>query len=111
MTQSPILLLALNNTPNNAGVLSGKLFEYLAAKRPIFGIGPPNADAAAILNETKAGSMIHFDDFEGMKTQVLNLYNKYKNNTLVVTSAAIDKFSRKSCAEAFANLLNEITVK
>lgn len=111
MTQSPILLLALNNTPNNAGVLSGKLFEYLAAKRPIFGIGPPNADAAAILNETKAGSMIHFDDFEGMKTQVLNLYNKYKNNTLVITSSAIDKFSRKSCAEAFANLLNEITVK
>ena len=94
MTQSPILLLALNNTPNNAGVLSGKLFEYLAAKRPIFGIGPPNADAAAILNETKAGSMIHFDDFEGMKTQVLNLYNKYKNNTLVVTSAVIDTFYR-----------------
>lgn len=108
MVQSPILLLPLNNTPNNAGVLSGKLFEYLAAKRPIFGVGLPNADAASILKETQAGVMVDFDDYEGTKKQVLNLYAQYKSNTLTIQSNSIDKYSRKNCAGAYTKLLNEI---
>ncbi len=109
MTQSPVLLLALNNTPNNAGVLSGKLFEYLAAKRPIFGIGLPDADAAAILKSTQAGTMVHFDDYEGTKKAVLDLYQKYKSNMLFVSSSSIDKYSRENCAKDYALLLNDIS--
>ncbi|MBK8368013.1 MAG: glycosyltransferase [Bacteroidetes bacterium] len=109
MAQSPVLLLPLNNTPNNAGVLSGKLFEYLAAKRPIFGIGLPDADAAAILKSTQAGTMVHFDDYEGTKKAVLDLYQKYKLNQLSISSSSIDKYSRENCAKDYANLLNEIS--
>ena len=111
MMQSPILLLPLNNTPNNAGVLSGKLFEYLAAKRPIFGIGLPNADAASILKETQAGVMLDFDDYEGMKKQVLILYDQYKSKQLVIQSSSIDKYSRKNCAAAYAKLLDEVSLR
>lgn len=107
MTQSPVLLLALNNTPNNAGVLSGKLFEYLAAKRPIFGIGLPDADAAAILKSTQAGNMVHFDDYEGTKKAVIELYQKYKTNQLFITSSSIENYSRKNCAKDYSELLNE----
>ena len=109
MAQSPVLLLPLNNTPNNAGVLSGKLFEYLAAKRPIFGIGLPDADAAAILKSTQAGTMVHFDDYEGTKKAVLDLYQKYKSNQLSISSSSIDKYSRENCAKDYASLLNEIS--
>ncbi len=109
MVQSPVLLLPLNNTPNNGGVLSGKLFEYLAAKRPIFGIGLPDADAAAILKETQAGTMVHFDDYEGTKKAVLELYQKYKSNQLFINSTSIDKYSRENCAKDYALLLDEIT--
>ena len=109
MVRSPVLLLALNNTPNNAGVLSGKLFEYLAAKRPIFGIGLPDADAAAILKSTQAGTMVHFDDYEGTKKAVLDLYQKYKSNQLSISSSSIDKYSRENCAKHYASLLNEIS--
>lgn len=109
MAQSPILLLALNNTPNNAGVLSGKLFEYLAAKRPIFGIGLPNGDAAAILKETGAGVMVDFDDYEGTKQQILKLYEHYKNNLLFVSSKVIDNYSREQCAYQYTELLNGIS--
>jgi glycosyltransferase involved in cell wall biosynthesis len=109
MAQSPVLLLPLNNTPNNGGVLSGKLFEYLAAKRPIFGIGLPDADAAAILKSTQAGTMVHFDDYEGTKKAVLDLYKKYKSNQLFINSSSIDKYSRENCAKDYAYLLNEIS--
>jgi hypothetical protein len=108
MVQSPILLLPLNNTPNNAGVLSGKLFEYLAAKRPILGVGLPNADAASILKETQAGVMVDFDDYEGTKNLVLDLYAQYKSNTLTIQSNSIDKYSRENCAGAYTKLLDEI---
>ena len=108
MAQSPVLLLPINNTPNNAGVLSGKLFEYLAAKRPIFGIGLPDADAASILKSTHAGTMVHFDDYEGTKQAVLDLYQKFKTNQLFINSSSIDKYSRENCAKDYAALLNEI---
>jgi glycosyltransferase involved in cell wall biosynthesis len=109
MTQSPVLLLPLNNTPNNAGVLSGKLFEYLAARRPIFGIGLPDADAAAILKQTRAGVMVDFDDAEGTRLEILKLYEKYRSNTLNIQSGSIDRYSRESCAKDYAALLNEIS--
>lgn len=109
MVQSPVLLLPLNNTPNNAGVLSGKLFEYLAARRPIFGIGLPDADAASILKETKAGVMVDFDDYEGTKKQITELYQKYKTGNLKIESNSIDKYSRENCAKEYALLLKQIT--
>jgi len=108
MMQSPILLLSLNNTPNNEGVLSGKLFEYLAAKRPIFGIGLPHADAAEILKATQSGTMVHFDDYEGTKKAVLDLYQKYKSKQLEINSFAIDQYSREQCAKDYVKLLYDI---
>ncbi len=108
MAQSPVLLLPLNNTPNNKGVLSGKLFEYLAAGRPIFGVGMPDGDAAIILKETGAGILCDFDDYEGTKKAVSDLYQKYKSNQLFVNSSSIEKYSRENCAKEYASFLNEI---
>ncbi|MES2513897.1 MAG: glycosyltransferase family 4 protein [Bacteroidota bacterium] len=109
MTQSPVLLLPLNNTPNNKGVLSGKLFEYLAAGRPIFGIGMPDGDAALILKETGAGTLCDFNDYEGTKIAISDLYQKYKSDQLSVNSVSIEKYSRESCAKVYASLLDEIS--
>ena len=47
--------------------LTGKMFEYLALKRPILGIGPVDGDAAAILNETGAGKMFDYADEAGIR--------------------------------------------
>lgn len=109
MAQSPVLLLALNNTPNNAGVLSGKLFEYLAAKRPIFGIGMPDGDAAKILKETEAGIMCDFNDEKGMRKAILNLYEKYQSHQLFTNTSSIDNYSREHCAKKYTSLLNTIS--
>ncbi len=50
-----ILLLLLWNDPRERGVYTGKLFEYLGARRPILGIGPTNNVAADLIRERQAG--------------------------------------------------------
>jgi len=109
LLRSPVLLLPLNDTPNVSGIVPGKLFEYLAARRPIFSIGDLKGDTAAIINETGAGKMVSFKDYEGTKALVLEFYANYKANQLVVNSSSIDKYSRKSCAASYTTLLNEIS--
>ena len=108
LLKSPVLLLPLNDTPNVLGIVPGKLFEYLAAKRPIFAIGNLSGDSAKIIKETNAGSMVDFKDVLGTKQAVLDLYEKYKANQLFINSSAIDKYSRENCAKDYANLLNDI---
>ncbi|MBX2972228.1 MAG: glycosyltransferase [Flavobacteriales bacterium] len=44
-----VLLLSVNDTPNARGVLTSKLFEYLAMGRPILAVGPPDGDVARVL--------------------------------------------------------------
>ena len=60
--KSRVLLLMINNTPNSKGIITGKVFEYMASKRPILVIGPEDGDLANIINQTKSGLVCGFDN-------------------------------------------------
>ena len=108
LLKSPVLLLPLNDTPNILGIVPGKLFEYLAAKRPIFAIGNVEGDTAKIIADAHAGTMVGFKDEENTKKRVLELYEQFNKQTLQIDSTSIEKYSRRSCAESYTTLLNEI---
>ena len=55
---STILLLLEWTDPRAKGVYTGKLFEYLGARRPILAIGPKTGVVEELLNETKAGVLV-----------------------------------------------------
>lgn len=57
MSSSDALLLVIPSHASNKGILTGKLFEYLAVARPVLLIGPEDGDAASILREAKSGSI------------------------------------------------------
>lgn len=107
--QSTILLLPLNDTPNVAGVIPGKLFEYLAAKRPIFCIGAPYGDTAKIIQDTKAGVVCDFTDAVAMKKAITELYVQYQKQALKVNSENILKYTRRGGAQQFAQLISQLT--
>jgi hypothetical protein len=104
-----VLLLIINNTPNAKMILTGKFFEYLAAKRPVLCLGPEDGDAARILNETKAGLLAGFGDVEKMKQHILQLYEGYKNGTLTIQSQEIEKFSRRELTRQLSKTLDDIS--
>ncbi|MEM6346451.1 MAG: glycosyltransferase [Bacteroidota bacterium] len=109
LLKSQVLLLLLNNTPNVMGVIPGKIYEYLAAKRPVLAIGPEEGDSARILTETGAGIVCNFEDFEKMKREIFKLYRAYKKGTLGVEEADIERFTRKYNAGLIGGILDEIT--
>ena len=51
------LMLLIPDLPNNKGILTGKIFEYLGSGRPIWGFGPTDGDAQDILLQSQAGSL------------------------------------------------------
>ncbi len=105
---SQILLLLLLNQEGTKSILTGKLFEYLAAKRPILAIGSIDGDAAKVIQETEAGITIDFNDEIATKQAINKLYRQYKANSLIVQSKSIERFSRKFLTSKLANLLNDL---
>lgn len=101
---SQILLLPLNNTPNIDGVIPGKLYEYLGAKRPILCIGKTTGDAAMIIKETNGGEAVDFNDRAKLKQVILNWYKLYASKELKVFSTNIEKYSRKALAKTYVDL-------
>jgi glycosyltransferase involved in cell wall biosynthesis len=106
--QSQVLLLLINNTPNSKSILTGKFFEYLATGRPILCIGPPDGDAAAILQETNAGLISNFTDLQITIENIKNYYKLFKEGRLSSSSQNIEKYSRKALTGKLAEVMNRI---
>ncbi|WP_237275038.1 glycosyltransferase family 4 protein [Tenacibaculum ovolyticum] len=105
---SQVLLLAVNNVPSAKGIITGKIFEYLQAKRPILAIGPEDGDLAVILKNTNSGTIVDFNDKETIKRTVLSLYKSYKKNTLQVSSKDIEQYHRKELTKQLSVILKQV---
>ncbi|HNY03014.1 MAG TPA: glycosyl transferase family 1 [Bacteroidales bacterium] len=106
---SQVLLLLLNNTPNVLGIVPGKIFEYLATRRPVLCIGPPEGDSARILRESGAGETCGFSDREAMRTAILGLYDRYRAGKLESCDGDFDAFSRRRLTAKITAILDEMT--
>jgi glycosyltransferase involved in cell wall biosynthesis len=66
--QSEALLLPLGLVSKNESmIVSGKVFEYLSAKRPILAFGSPGGSADQLLKSTGMGYLFHPHDLQGIR--------------------------------------------
>lgn len=107
--KSQVLLLFVNNVPSAKGIITGKIFEYLMAKRPILAIAPCDGDLAEILQETKAGTVVGFDEKILLKNSIVDLYSAYKKGSLQIQSENIAQFHRKALTKRVAKLIIELS--
>ncbi len=105
--KSQVLLLAINKVPSAKGIITGKIFEYLQAKRPILAIGPEDGDLAEIISKTNSGAIVDFNNKSKLKEVVVNLYQQYKQQTLMVNSTDIEQYHRKELTKELANIIKE----
>lgn len=104
-----VLYLPINNVFNAEAVLPGKVFEYLAARRPILVIGPAQGDASVVIREAGAGWISDFEDVETLKKNLNNMFSLHLNGKLEVNPAGISEYSRRALTGKMAGLLNQIT--
>lgn len=109
MKGAAALMLPLRKEPEYRATLPGKLFEYLAARRPVIGVGQKDGAMAAILSSTGAGQCFDWDEKQAMKTWIAACYQAWKKGELGDNQADLSAYSREGLAASYARLLNEIT--
>ena len=100
-----VLLLVIPKVKDNKGILTGKLFEYLAAQKPILCLGPVDGDASKIIDECNSGKTFDYEDEKGIKNFLLEVLNSPKSYAFN-NSEKIQKYSRESLTKALVTIIN-----
>ncbi len=103
--RSQLLLLLEIDSEETKGIIPGKLFEYLNAKRPILAIGPKGWEAGAMVEQHKAGNSCLHGDVPMLKNVLLDAFEHYKNGTLHCHSEGIEQYHRRALTESLAKFI------
>jgi glycosyltransferase involved in cell wall biosynthesis len=106
---SEALLLLLPDAGGRGKVVpSGKIFEYLAAERPILAAVPTDGAAASLVREAGAGVVVAPDDVRGIREALAGLVARWRAgglNGAPLDPALRERLSRRKRVEELADLL------
>lgn len=103
-----LLLLPLNIADNAKGRIPGKLFENMRAKRPILCLGPTDSDVAGIIRQTNTGNAFEYNDYDGIKEYLIDIFEKYKSRDNKIAAKDLEQYTVKNQTKILASFLNEI---
>lgn len=103
-----LLLLPLRHDPEYFRILPGKLFEYLAARRPLLGIGQPDGAMARVVADTGAGTVCDWDDTEGMRRCIDTAWDAFRAGRLGPTGGDITRYTRQNLTRSLVELLQSV---
>jgi len=110
MLVASVLLLPINRVMGSAGIVTGKIYEYLASGRPILALGEPGGEADNLLTEAGAGSLLDYEDAEAVEQAIGQAYAAWERGEAVsgASPERLASYSRKSQAAALASLLDRV---
>lgn len=104
ITQADVLLLLIPRI-NSKGIVTGKIYEYLATNNLILGIGDESGDAAAILAACNAGMMVDYSrDLTPLLSSLIEDWKAGRERQ--VDRDAIARYSRVRQAEQLAGIFD-----
>ena len=106
-----ILLLSVGSEPEAKGILTGKFFEYLAARRPIIAFGIKGGDIDIALEESSGGTMFPYDDECCVREYIETHYKEFKTTGIPYTSGAIERYSRRALTQKMASIMDNCQIR
>ena len=103
-----LLILPLRKEPEYKAVLPGKLFEYLASWRPVLGIGQPDGAMSMILDATRTGVVLDWEDRASIDNYIDQCWKRHLEGTLRLEAADLSQFSRKSLTRRMSELFGRV---
>jgi hypothetical protein len=100
MVNSSLLLLIIPEAGDNRLIITGKIYEYIAARKPVLCLGPENGEAAIIISKLKNGICLDYSDSEKIKSYILGVM---KNPFIMNNDHS--EYSRRNLTQKLASLL------
>ena len=110
MAAADLLFLSIEPVANAAGILTGKLYEYLASGRPVLALGPPDGDAARLLASVGGGRLVHWDDRAAVEGALADAYAAWERGEppAGAPADALADLARPAQARALADLVRAL---
>ena len=108
MLSADALLLLLSDVPGAERVAPAKVFEYLAARRPILAV-MPEGEIAELVRESDPGCHYLPNDATGIAEWLRSRLAGWAAAPPGVGEAQIDRFERRSLTGELARLLDDLT--
>jgi len=106
------VLLNLNwDHPSEIGTYTGKIFEYLNARRPILAVGGPPGVLTELLETTGAG--VHPQSLEELKNIIVQWLKEFRETGQVAyhgKETEIQQYSWENLAKRYAGLLDSLSL-
>lgn len=108
MEDTDCLLLTMTNNIS----LPGKLYEYLAARKPIIALSPSGGEVDNFLRETGTGWCVDYRDQDGIQKLLINLCRQKLEQGTLSGSAPderiVKKYARPNLIKDYASLISRL---
>ncbi|MBC8042963.1 MAG: glycosyltransferase [Rhizobacter sp.] len=107
---SDALLLVVDDTPDSAEIVPGKVYEYIGTSRPVMTLALDGA-ISSLIKETNAGTVASFREPEEIKAAFLKYYSAWMagENLWHGRAEEIKKYTRRESSRKLAGLVHRLT--
>ena len=106
MADTDYLLLTMTNDIS----VPGKLFEYMAAKKPILALAAPGSEVDRILEETAAGVVAAPDEPEAITRMLMQAFTAWVTSEKAIEPRGnlVARYERPRLAAEYGRLMRDI---
>ncbi len=103
LEESDYLLLPWSDDLN----VPGKLYEYIATRKPILALTRPDSDVVPLIRSTQTGWCVDRSDSEALRAFLMQVASSEHPLRVVPNEAAIQRYERPRLAAEYARLIQD----